>query len=92
MIQFWDINSGKILLTLCGHTDSVNTVKLINSFTLASGSDDNTIIIWDISVATIIHILTNHTSYVNSVEYLSNGYLVSILNYSISYSTISNTN
>ena len=79
LIQFWDIKSGKTLLTLCGHDGSVNSLKLINNYTLASASGDKTIIIWDISQAKLVRTLSSHTDEVTSVEYLTTGFLVRFL-------------
>ena len=75
-IQFWDINSGRTVLTLCGHEGAVNTVKTIDRNTIASGGIDTRILIWDIEKAAIVQILKYHQDEVNSIEYLSTGYLV----------------
>lgn len=61
---------------MCGHQGSVNTLKLINSYTLASGSDDKKIFIWDISIGTKLRALTGHSDAVSSLEFLTTGYLV----------------
>ena len=42
-IQLWDINSGNMLLTLYGHTESINSLTFSpDGKTLASGSEDGT--------------------------------------------------
>jgi WD40 repeat protein len=49
-VKIWDINSGKYLQTLEGHSDLVSSVTFSHdSIWLASASDDNTVKIWDIS-------------------------------------------
>ena len=47
-IQLWDVNTGKSLGTLFGHTEPIGTLVFSHDGkTLASGSDDGTVLLWD---------------------------------------------
>ena len=55
-----------------GHTNSVNSLKLINDTHLASGSSDSTIKIWNFEQGTL-ELTINTGSPVNVIELLDNG-------------------
>ncbi len=47
-IKLWDVETGKNLGTLSGHTEPVETLVFSHDGkTLASGSDDGTVLLWD---------------------------------------------
>ena len=47
-INLWDITSGQLIRTLTGHTFWIwRSVDLLNSQTLVSGSQDQTIKLWN---------------------------------------------
>ena len=49
-VRVWDVESGKCLRVLTGHTRSVNTVTALPTVgQLASGSSDKLIFVWDIA-------------------------------------------
>lgn len=75
-IDAWDIASGQLLFTLCGHTDSVNAIKVIKPDFIASGSADTTIRLWNLNSDECMNILKGHKATITSLEYLSSGYLV----------------
>ena len=47
IVRVWDVDTGKCLQTLKGHTDQVNCLAALSDGCVASGSDDETIRIWD---------------------------------------------
>ena len=49
-IRLWDVNTGRHIRTLSGHTDSVYSVAFSpDGTTLASGSGDGTVLLWEIT-------------------------------------------
>lgn len=57
-VLVWDVASGKIILTLEGHTDSVGNVDWsIDGSKIASESADNTARIWDATTGQLLHTL-----------------------------------
>lgn len=77
-IFYWDVNQELIVQTLCGHTNVVNSLKVLrDGVTLASASADTTIKLWNITTGILIYTFTNHTASVNSIDQLNNGYLIS---------------
>ena len=73
-IKIWEVETGRLLRTLTGHTDKVCSVAFApNGKYLASGSNDETIKIWEVTTGNCIRTLTGHTSYVKSVMYSPNG-------------------
>ncbi|WJW70108.1 serine/threonine protein kinase (plasmid) [Candidatus Chlorohelix allophototropha] len=66
--------SFKILNTLTGHTDGVNSVAFSpDSKMLASGSKDATIKLWDAATGKELRTLSGHSSSVNSVAFSPDG-------------------
>lgn len=51
-IQFWDIESGELTARLFGHYGDVNSISIspIDRRIIASGSDDDSIILWNITL------------------------------------------
>jgi len=63
----------KLILTLKGHSASVNTVIAIpNTTYLASGSDDKSIIIWDYMSEQKILTFNGHSDRVSSIDVIPN--------------------
>ena len=60
-IKIIDIESGKVVKTLSGHTNLINSVAIApNSDLLASGSNDNTVNLWKISTGKLERSLVGH--------------------------------
>ena len=75
-IVIWDARKGKVVKTLLGHADSVNTLAFVhqsNQF-LVSGSSDTTVKVWDLSKGRQIKTLDAHTAPVTSLAFSPDGY------------------
>ena len=73
-IKIWEVETGRLLRTLTGHTDSVYSVSYSpDGKYVASGSQDKTIKLWEVTTGNCIRTLTGHTSYVKSVMYSPDG-------------------
>ena len=60
-IKIIDIGSGKVVKTLSGHTNLINSLAIApNSDLLASGSNDNTVNLWKISTGKLERSLVGH--------------------------------
>jgi serine/threonine protein kinase len=76
-IKLWLVSTGREILTLTGHSSSVNSVAFSHDGKiLASGSDDKTIKLWSVSTGTEICTLTGHSSWVYSVAFSSDGQIL----------------
>jgi hypothetical protein len=54
-IQLWDLDLGKLLITLKGHTGSIAVLTFSpDGKTLASGSRDTTVVVWDVVAARLM--------------------------------------
>eukprot|EP01080_Neovahlkampfia_damariscottae_P005120 gene5120-8718_t len=56
-IAFWDLNAGKVIYTLSGHTESVSSVKLCDDYRVLSASLDKTVRLWDCRMRKDIEVL-----------------------------------
>jgi len=67
-IKIWDFSTFKLVETLEGHTNWINSVAVSkdNKY-IISGSSDDTIKIWDLSTFKLVATLEGHTSAVMSV-------------------------
>ncbi|BAY31968.1 WD-repeat protein [Nostoc carneum NIES-2107] len=73
-IKLWDVNSGKLIYTLTGHTAEVRSVTFSpDGKSLASGSQDGTIKLWNISTGKLIGTLTAQKEKVWSVAFNPDG-------------------
>ena len=61
-IKLWDVATGKNIITLRGHTNSIDSVTFSpDGKTLASGSWDNTIKLWDVASGKNTATINGHT-------------------------------
>ncbi|MCW5316385.1 protein kinase [Nostoc sp. KVJ3] len=69
-IKLWDVNTGKEIRTLIGHTNWVNSVAFSpDGKLLVSGSADCTIKLWQVNTGIEIQTLTGHSDSVSSIAY-----------------------
>lgn len=76
-VQVWDMNSGRCLQELQGHTGGVNTVRLSKDTRwVVSGSSDKTVRLWERSSERCLQVLQGHTDSVMSVDMNADGTLI----------------
>lgn len=74
--RVWDAASGTLLLTLSGHTNTVNAVATFsadNLTVIATASSDLTIRVWDAAGGTLLQTLSGHTDRVTTVAFSPDG-------------------
>ena len=78
-IKLWEVESGKCIKTLSGHTENVTSVVYSpDGKYVASGSWDKTVKLWEVAVGKCIKTLSGHEDHVTSVAYGPDGaYLAS---------------
>jgi small GTP-binding protein len=70
MVRLWDVETGRGLRVLEGHTDQVLSVTWsADSRRALSGSNDNTVRLWDLESGRCLHVLEGHTAFVRSVTW-----------------------
>ena len=73
-IKLWNIETGKEIKTLTGHSSFVFTVSFSpDGKTLASGSYDKTIKLWNVATGKEIKTLTGHSDWVRTVSFSPDG-------------------
>ena len=76
-IRLWDIDTGKLLRTLSGHTRRISGMAFCpESKIIASGSYDHTVHLWDADTGKLLHILSGHTRFVYSVAFSPDGRVI----------------
>ncbi len=70
----WNLDGGKVLHVLRGHTDRVTTVAVSpDSRLAATGSWDNTIRLWDMSSGSLLETLTGHSGRIVQIAFTPDG-------------------
>ncbi len=73
-IWLYDVQTGKELDLLTGHTDNLYSISYSpDGKTLASGSLDGTILLWDTNTGRHLYTLKGHTEFVESVAFSPDG-------------------
>ena len=67
VVALWDIQTGGVIRTFPGHTNSVLSISISDGNIIASGSDDTTIRLWDTQTGECCCIIDGHSKGVNSV-------------------------
>lgn len=77
-IRIYEFDSGKLLATFTEHSKGVSDIAFspLDSNTLASCSDDMTIILWSIAKKKSIKILKKHTYHITTMKFNSKGNLL----------------
>lgn len=66
VVKIWELPSGKLVTTICGHTDCVNAVTIsADGSLLASGSADETVKLWTLPEMKLLNTFSNHSKYNN---------------------------
>ncbi len=76
-IHLWDIDTGKLLHTLSGHTGRISDMAFCpESKIIATGSFDESIRLWDADTGKLLHILSGPTYFGNSVAFSPDGRII----------------
>jgi len=65
-IKIWNFSTFKLVASLEGHTNGINSVAVSGKY-IISGSFDKTIKIWDLSTFKLVTTLEGHTDWINCV-------------------------
>jgi WD40 repeat protein len=73
-VRLWDVATGRIVVTLEGHTSSVFALAFSpDGKALASGSKDRTVKLWEVATGKNTASLVGHTSAVEAVAFSPDG-------------------
>ena len=68
--KLWDMQTGKLLHVLTGHTSQVMSIAFSPDWTtVATGSGDSTIHLWDVQTGQVRRVLKGHTNQVTSLAF-----------------------
>ncbi len=65
-IKLWDLNTGKLLSTLFGHSEGVWSLDA-DTIRITSVSQDRSVKVWDLHSGKCVYTITSHNSIVHSV-------------------------
>ena len=74
IISVWDVQTGRQVKTLTGHTAGITALAFSRNDQLFSGSADNTIKIWDFHAGSELKTLEGHTDQVTALAFSSDGH------------------
>jgi WD40 repeat protein len=68
--SLWDLETGRFLIGLTGHTDGIQSVAISPDSRLAvTGSKDKTICLWDLESRKLLHTFHGHQDHVTSLTF-----------------------
>jgi WD40 repeat protein len=70
LVKLWDVNSGREVRSLAGHTSAVKAVAIAaDGRTIAAAAADNTVKLWDAATGRELRTLRGHAASVNSLAF-----------------------
>ncbi len=76
-LQIYNYTTDVLIKTLYGHFFGVNSIEMLSEQFLASGGEDQKVIIWDLSSYSIKYTLSGHTNWVTCVKRISSNLMTS---------------
>ncbi|KAI8059490.1 WD40-repeat-containing domain protein [Gongronella butleri] len=67
-VRVWDLDKGRLLHVLRGHTSTVRCLKMRDKRLAVTGSRDNSLRVWDLQTGTLQHVLLGHQHSVRCLE------------------------
>jgi WD40 repeat protein len=77
LIQIYNYDTGNLIQTLNGHSDSVFSIEILSDQYIASGGQDRKVVFWNLSSYSIKYTLTGHNSTVYCLKRLSTNLIAS---------------
>jgi WD40 repeat protein len=76
-LQIYNYDTGDLIQTLIGHSSTVRSIEMLSEQFMASGGQDQKVIIWDLSSYSIKYTLTGHNDRVNCFKRISSNLIAS---------------
>ena len=76
-LRIYNYTSGDLVKILNGHTAYVNAIEVLSNTSMASGGNDNKVIIWDLSTYSIKYTLVRHKYAIHCIKQLSSSLVAS---------------
>jgi WD40 repeat protein len=76
-LQIYNYETGVLARTFIGHTSTVRSIEMLSELFMASGSNDQRVIIWDLFSYSIRYTLTGHSSSVGCIKSFSSNLMAS---------------
>jgi len=69
-VKLWDVQTGGVIKTFCGHASDVYSVSISpDSITLASGYKDNSICLWNVQMGECFCVISGNSGSINSLSF-----------------------